>query len=171
VILGPDAFFSQILIWESSEKSSMLLAKIHPVMNIAKLLGRKRTTDEEEGRFGLPPEIWLQIFWYLDDVEAIAASKVCKIWRELVMDDDKAREAILLQRKLGEAALETRLQKETAARMQKRSAGCAEIAEAGNWVCTWPSCLPICLCYACCACFQCKTAPLGEFSEILDELC
>jgi len=61
-------------------------------MNISKLYGRNRKTDEEAGRLGLPPEMWLQIFGYLDEAEAIAASQVCQLWRELVFEDDHIRD-------------------------------------------------------------------------------
>jgi len=59
------------------------------MMNKSRLLRRKRKTEEQEGCLGLPPEIWLQIFGYLDEAGAIAASQVCRLWKSLVFDADR----------------------------------------------------------------------------------
>jgi len=76
------------------------------------MFGRKRKTVEQEGRLGLPPEIWLQIFGYLDEAEAIAASQVCQLWRELVFDDEHIHQTVLLQREQGAEVIEKRNQEE-----------------------------------------------------------
>ena len=133
-------------------------------MNITRPLGWKRKID---GQVGLPPEIWLQIFGYLDEAEAIAASQVCQLWRELVLDDDQVREQVRLLREKGEEIMEKRQQEERKReRKRKTMNGCVDVTLACCWVAICPVSLPCCLCFTCCACYQWKTVPLGEFSDL-----
>ena len=140
-------------------------------MNITRPLGWKRKID---GQVGLPPEIWLQIIGYLDEAEAIAASQVCRLWREWVLDDDQVRTQVRLLGEIGEEVMEKRLRQQEERkreRKRKRMNGCEDISLACCWVAICPVSLPCCLCFTCCACFQWKTAPLGEFSDFAAYVC
>lgn len=142
---------------------------------------RARTQlDEEDFEFApeatqdiLPPELWLEIFEYLEPKDEIAVLRVCRYWREVQQSRQDKRVDEYIEQKSRERAAEI------ARKKREREKMFEEVEEKGKecgqwwlrlvllfmWGTMCPFCLPTMLVYCLMACRECSCSSLDDFNH------
>ena len=120
------------------------------------LEGHEEEEKEEVGH-RLPPELWLEVFDFLDGKDLTACQLVCKEWYALASRGHRVEEYVA-QRKKEKAEKEAQRERERQRRRSERNQQVLSALEDGSKCCAVVSCGCLCclllsaLCPLCCPC-------------------